>query len=158
MLAIHRVLHPTDFSESSDAAFELACALARDFGAEVVALHVVNLPLLMPVDGVLVPTPVDVAESVRGQLKQVRPADPRVVVNHRLAEGNPVDEILKAAREIRADLIVMGTRGRSGLRRVLMGSVAEGVMRQAPCPVLTVRTPAKAAQPGDRAEEHLVTY
>lgn len=66
-------------------------------------------------DGVLVPTPVDLAAAARGELEQVRPADPRVAVAHRLAEGNPADEILKAAADVHADLIVMGTHGRGGV-------------------------------------------
>jgi nucleotide-binding universal stress UspA family protein len=141
---IRTILYPTDFSDRSRPAFELACSLARDHGAEVVVLHVAPLPLLMPMNGVLVPTPVDQAECARPQLEQVRPADPRVKVVHRLAEGSPADEILAAATDLPADLIVMGTHGRGGLSRVLMGSVAETVLRKAPCPVLTVKAPSHA--------------
>jgi nucleotide-binding universal stress UspA family protein len=77
-------------------------------------------------------------------LEQIRPADPRLEVRHRLAEGDPAEEILRAAEEEGADLIVMGTHGRGGLSRLLMGSVAEAVMRKALCPVLTVRGPIPA--------------
>jgi nucleotide-binding universal stress UspA family protein len=66
-------------------------------------------------------------------------APPGVTVGHRLEEGDTVEDILTAAQECGADLIVMGTHGRTGLRRVLMGSVAENVVRRAPCAVLTVR-------------------
>jgi nucleotide-binding universal stress UspA family protein len=93
---------------------------------------------------VLVPTPVDEAESARGRLEEVRPADPRVRLRHRSAERTPAEEILKAAAALPADLVVMGTHGRSGLGRLLVGSVAEKVMRKAPCPVLTVKAPAPA--------------
>jgi nucleotide-binding universal stress UspA family protein len=141
MLPVRTILHPADFSECSRPAFELACALARDYGARLVVIHVAQLPLLMPEGGVLVPSPVDEAEGARVRLEQVRPADSRVGVRHRLAEGDPAEEILKVAEEEQADLIVMGTHGRGGLSRLLMGSVAEGVLRQAPCPVLTVRAP-----------------
>jgi nucleotide-binding universal stress UspA family protein len=157
VLAIRKILYPTDFSDLSRPAFELACSLARDYGAELIVLHVAQLPFLMPMNGVLVPTPINDAECVRGQLEQVRPDDPRVRVGHRLAEGNPAGEILKAAGDLPADLIVMGTHGRGGLTRVLVGSVAEGVMRKAPCPVLTVRGPCPTVQPQPPAAKQLVT-
>lgn len=154
MLSIHRILHPTDFSEHCHPAFELACALARDYGAEVVVLHVAQLPLLMPVDGVLVPTPLDEAERASKQLEQVRTADPRVKVVHRLVEGDPAGEVLQAAGDLSVDLIVMGTHGRGGLSRLLMGSVAEAVLRKALCPVLTVRKPFPVTQSTTPASEH----
>lgn len=145
MLTIRRVLHPTDFSDRSRPAFDLACALARDYGAEVVVLHVAQLPLLMPVEGMLVPTPMGEMEASRGPLERIRPADPGVPVSHRLVEGDPAEEILKAAADTAADLIVLGTHGRGGLSRVLMGSVAEAVVRKAACPVLTVKAPFPTA-------------
>ncbi len=146
MLAIRRILHPTDFSDLSRPAFELACSLARDHGAELTVLHVAQLPLLMPMNGVLVPTPVDETDALRDRLEQVRAADPRVRLGHRLAEGVPSEEILKAAADLPADLIVLGTHGRGGLSRALMGSVAEHVMRKAQCPVLTVKPTPRAAE------------
>lgn len=76
------------------------------------------------------------AEKLRPQLVTVRPSDPGVVVRHQLLEGIPAKEILTAAENLNVDLIVMGTHGRSGFSRVLIGSVAEEVMRKAPCPVL----------------------
>jgi nucleotide-binding universal stress UspA family protein len=154
VLAIRTILYPTDFSDRCRPAFELACALARDYGATLVVVHVVQLPFLEPVEGVLVPTPIDEAEADRGRLEQVRPADPRVAVCHRLAEGDPAEEILRIAAGEKADLIVMGTHGRTGLARLLVGSVAEAVLRQAPCPVLTVKEPPPAvAEPRAAAPE-----
>ena len=144
MLQVCKILHPTDFSDRSRPAFELACALARDYGAKLVVLHVVQLPLLTPVDGVLVPTPVDEAEAFRVELERIWPADPGVAFDHRLAERDPAEEILSAAGVENVDLIVMGTHGRTGLSRLLTGSVAETVLRQAPCPVLTVKAPFPA--------------
>lgn len=141
MLPIRTILYPTDFSALSQPAFELACALARDYGARLVILHVADPPHVTPVEGVLVITPFSEVEATRGRLEAVQPADPRVAVNHRLAEGNPADEILAAAADEKADLIVLGSHGRSGITRALMGSVAETVQRAAPCPVLTVRSP-----------------
>lgn len=154
MLPIRTVLHPTDFSELSQPAFELACALARDYGARLVVLHVTGLSPVLPVEGTLMPAPVDEAEYARGRLEAVRPADPRVRVRHRLGVGDPAEEILAAATDEEADLIVLGTHGRGGLSRALMGSVAEAVQRAAPCPVLTVRVPFRthSAAPAEAAE------
>jgi nucleotide-binding universal stress UspA family protein len=72
---------------------------------------------------------------------------PSVLVERRLEEGDPIGEILRAAAEVPCDLIVMGTHGRTGLARLLMGSVAEEVVRKAPCPVVTVKTPFPVATP-----------
>jgi nucleotide-binding universal stress UspA family protein len=140
MLPIHTILHPTDFSERSTYAFRLACSLARDLKAKVLVLHVV-------------PPPVSYGETVARrqedsyyddlwqELCRIKSLEPTVMVQHRLEDGEVAQRILDIARESRADLIVMGTHGRTGLRRLLMGSVAEEVVRNADCPVLTVRSP-----------------
>jgi nucleotide-binding universal stress UspA family protein len=77
---------------------------------------------------------------LRAQLQQVRPDAAQLPVDHRLVEGDAAAEILRLAAETHCDLIVMGTHGRTWLSRMLMGSVAEQVVRKAPCPVLTVKT------------------
>jgi nucleotide-binding universal stress UspA family protein len=74
-------------------------------------------------------------------LRRIQSPDPAVPVEHRLAEGDSAEEILRLAQESGCDLIVLGTHGRTGLPRLLMGSVAEQVVRKAPCPVLTVKAP-----------------
>ena len=141
MFPIRKILHPTDFSEQSTAAFEVACALARDYSAELVVLHVYsNAPVYAP-DGIAVPIPTEDPYRVRVQLYNLQPSDPRVKVKHIMVEGNPIDQILKNARTEAVDLIVMGTHGTSGLARMLMGSVAESVTRKTLCPVLTLRKP-----------------
>jgi nucleotide-binding universal stress UspA family protein len=141
MLAVRTILHPTDFSERSDCAFELACALARDYGARLILLHVVEPPLAVSGDGlVMVPVPIH-EEPIRERLKELRPQDHTIQVEYRLTVGDAAGEILGEAQEAKPDLIVMGTHGRSGLSRLLMGSVAEQVVRKADCPVLTVKTP-----------------
>jgi nucleotide-binding universal stress UspA family protein len=145
MLAVRTVLHPTDFSAHSQAAFRIACSLARDYGARLVVLHVAPPPVVVT-DAVLVAWPsVEDRKPLLDKLGHLRPQDPNVAVEHRLAEGDEAGEILRAAREVGADVVVMGTHGRSGLGRALMGSVAEQVVRKAPCPVLTVKTPPAAA-------------
>lgn len=146
MLPIHTILHPTDFSTRSEHAFQLAEALARDYGAELIILHVNEPPIVAYTEGVVPPFPQDQLEKVRERLEEVRPKDPKVRVHRVLAEGGPAEEILRVARERKADLILMGTHGRTGLNRLVMGSVAEQVVRKAPCPVLTVKMPAAEAK------------
>jgi nucleotide-binding universal stress UspA family protein len=77
------------------------------------------------------------------QLAEVKPKDAALAVTRKLLFGEEATEIISFANENHADLIVMGTHGRTGLSRLLMGSVAETVLRQAPCPVLTIKTPMK---------------
>ena len=142
MLPIHTVLHPTDFTVHSDYAFQMACALARDYEAKLVILHVHPMPAVPVGNGGLLPVPLDVPrERLHAELQEVSPPDPRIAVERILVEGDPAFEILRAADTLNADLIVMGTHGRGGLSRMLMGSVADTVTRKAGCPVLTVRTP-----------------
>jgi nucleotide-binding universal stress UspA family protein len=152
MLAIRTILHPTDFSEQSENAFHLACALSRDHGARIVALHVAVRPTIAYGEGVVVPDPPDFLDEVRGRLDRVQAPAGDVRVDRRLEEGDPAMETLRVAREIGADLIVMGTHGRTGFARLLMGSVAEEVVRKSDCPVLTVKTPFAEAVPESRRE------
>jgi nucleotide-binding universal stress UspA family protein len=144
MTAIRRILHPTDFSEPSGCAFGVACALARDYGAPLLVLHVCS-PFVIYGSSVAVEVTPSHLEAYRAQLRQMDTHDPRLRIEHRLVEGDAGTEILRVAREIGCDLIVMGTHGRTGPGRLLMGSVAEEVVRKAPCPVLTVKTPWPAA-------------
>jgi nucleotide-binding universal stress UspA family protein len=147
MLPVRTILHPTDFSERSRYAFALASGLARDHGARLVVLHVAPAPVVVYGEGVL---PVDTDALVleaRHKIKTIQAPDPTVRLEYRVLAGpEPVSEILRVAKEESCDLIVMGTHGRTGLRRVLMGSVAELVVRKAPCPVLTVKMPFAPAQ------------
>jgi len=148
MIDLRRILVPTDFSKSSQNALTYAAAFAEKFGAELHLLHVVqDLTLFVP-EAVFVAPPV--APPVEQFAAAARTALDRVVQDLRLpgvavhpdvAEGIPAEEILRAAREKDIDLIVMGTHGRTGLAHVFMGSIAEKVVRRAPCPVLTVRHP-----------------
>ena len=90
-------------------------------------------------DGVAVAFPHEPPYDAHVKLALLRPEDPRVEVEHHVIEGEPAVEILKMASSKSADIIVMGTHGHTGLTRLLVGSVAEDVMRKAPCPVLTIR-------------------
>ena len=145
MLHIRKILHPTDLSENSRAAFDVACALARDYRAELLVVHVNKPAAIYAPDGIAMALPPEEPLALRAKLAQVRPADSAVKVEHRIVDGEASEEILKVASAEGVDVIVMGTHGSTGLTRLLMGSVAENVLRKAPCPVLTVRQPAKTA-------------
>jgi|SRR3954469_25345652 nucleotide-binding universal stress UspA family protein len=148
MIDLHRILVPTDFSKYSQSALTYAAAFADKFGAELYLLHVVqDLALFIP-DMITVTPPV--VPSIDQLTAAVRVAFDRLVEQHGLGrltlhrevrEGTPFYEIVRFAREQNIDLVVMGTHGHTGLAHVLMGSVAEKVVRKAPCPVLTVRHP-----------------
>jgi universal stress protein A len=141
MFRIATILHPTDFSPQSEHAFHLACSLARDHAGRVIVLHVAEPPLVAPGGGMTPPLPGGVWEAIETQLRGVQTPDAKVPVEHRLEEGKPADEILRVAQDVKCDLIVMGTHGRTGLAHFLMGSVAEQVVRKATCAVLVVKTP-----------------
>jgi universal stress protein A len=137
MLPIRTILAPTDFSEHSDAALHFAAALARDYRARVILLHVMPVPIAPPIDGAIAAPAVSTQEELRGRLEAIDL--PGVDVERRLIQGSPVQAIVEVAGDLPSDLIVMGTHGRGGIRRLLVGSVAEGVLRKASCPVLTVK-------------------
>jgi universal stress protein A len=142
MLPIHTILHPTDFSEASKFAFQTASALARDYRARLIVLHVGQLPATPMMEGILADDLEDFEADLQRRLAEVRPTEEGIPLEHKLVlAADTVPEIERIAEEEGCDLIVMGTHGRTGLSRVLMGSVAEAVLRQAPCPVLTVRLP-----------------
>jgi nucleotide-binding universal stress UspA family protein len=141
MLAVRSILHPTDFSERSQYALGLACALARDYGARLVVLHVVAVPAVIYAEGAVPPDSEELRAAARAQLDGLPVPFGNIRVERRLEEGDAVETILRVAQELPADLIVMGTHGRTGLGRLLMGSVAEQIVRKASCPVLTVKTP-----------------
>ena len=142
MLAIKKILHPTDFSKPSEYALRFACALARDYEARLVLLHVVEPPVYYGELGMTVPLPSDFRENLHDRLSRLAPADSGVPIETILVEGNSAKEILRHAEQIHCDLIVLGTHGRTGISRVLLGSVAEEVIRHSSIPVLTVKTPA----------------
>ena len=141
-----RILHPTDFSRASGAAFLKAVALAKESRAELLLVHVMLPPMPLIGDGYVPPktyAELDAAarRSAQRQLAKAvaRAQKARARVKAVLLEGVPYSRIARAARSKRADLIVMGTHGRTGLSKFFLGSVAERVIALAPCPVLTVR-------------------
>lgn len=157
MDAFNRILVPVDFSAHSDLALRYATTLADRFGATVEVLHVVEDPFVSGAwsTGVLVPNIpellADLVKAARAKLDDMRAVatsrGPRLTttVLTTVVTGAPADSISDYARTEKFDLIVMGTHGRKGVSHALMGSVAEHVVRKAPCPVLTVREMTPAA-------------
>ncbi len=141
-----RIMHPSDFSSASQAAFSKAVEMAKADRAELTIVHVLSPVMPVPGDGYISPKVYDeIAASTRAwaqkQLDQ-RVAKARAAGTRAkglLMEGTPHEQIVRAAKAKRADLLVMGTHGRSGLAKLFIGSVASRVVSAAPCPVLTVR-------------------
>ena len=145
MYRIRNILHATDFSESSGYAFQLAASLAHDYGARLTLLHVFPPPPVMVAGEIPIAVPPqDTKEHLRElqlQLRNVQTEYHDLVLDRKLVEGDPATEILAMADQVNADLIVLGTHGRTGLARLLMGSVAEVVSRKASTPVLLAKAP-----------------
>ena len=143
MLPKH-ILVPTDLSEGAEEALDYACELARPFGATVHLLHVIGIPMLgVPELGVALTSTVIDSLVRDNQLALEQLAErkrPLATFGEVLLRtGDARDLINQTAKELGADLIVMGTHGRRGVSRALLGSITETVVRTAPCPVLTVR-------------------
>jgi nucleotide-binding universal stress UspA family protein len=147
MKVFRRILHATDFSSASRPAFARAIALARQNRAPLSIAHALPPPAMIVGDGFATPQTYEVIDRsarqhARKQLTALvaRARRAGVRATALLLDGAPHEQVPRAARRTRADLIVIGTHGRSGLSKVLLGSVAERVVRFAPCPVLTVRS------------------
>ncbi len=149
MVQIRKILYPTDFSELSEHALRYALSFAESNRAELHVLHVVDeayqywmamgpgaLPMGPPPDEMLEIARKELSKFVESKVKAAG-----VTVISAALLGRPFMEIVSYAREKQIDLIVLGTHGRSGLRHAILGSVAERVVRKAPCPVLTIRHP-----------------
>jgi nucleotide-binding universal stress UspA family protein len=134
MTPIRTILYPTDFSPYSNQAYFHAVGLAEAHGASLTVVYVLQ------------PGSRDGEKDRhywRQQLEQVRPSNRRIPVQHILLEGDPAAEITRYSADVCIDLIVIGTHGRTGEERLRMGSVAEKVMREAPCSVLVVKLPKR---------------
>jgi len=148
MIKIDRILFPTDFSEHSEHALSYALSFAKEYGAKLHVLHVIEdvqyLANAYMFDVPVMPSFADIEQS---RLKEMQEfierviTDPTIEIEKTIKRGRPFIEIIQTAREEDIDLIVIATHGRSGLEHVLFGSVAEKVVRKAPCPVLSIRRP-----------------
>lgn len=147
------IVFPTDFSTASDAALEHAAVLAASTGAALLTVHVEEPPLAYGGGELYYGIPEPDSARILNMLEDVKPKDPSVPFTHRLTMGDPAGEIVRIAEDEKAEMIVLGTHGRTGMTRLLMGSVAEAVVRRAPCPVLVYReTPARLARQTASAE------
>jgi glycine betaine transporter len=135
------ILHPTDFSEHSRSALQLAAALAQSHGARVVVVHV-QFPTSEEMAADFKLRKPDFPEEVEQRFREYLAQEPNLKVERLVRDGKPAVEILKLAESLPCDLIVMGTRGRTGIAHALLGSVAEEVIRNARCPVVSVRAPS----------------
>ena len=150
---IKRILVPYDFSECSSAALEYAGRLAIDSDARLYIVHVdelldARISAIPAVDwpGVYESSWEKRRRAVNRQLAKIVPLNAPVVYEHHCLMGSPADEILAFAERVHIDLIVMGSHGRTGLSRLITGSVAEKVMRGSKCPVLIVKSPVKRTE------------
>ena len=145
MIQVQRILVPLDFSRHADSVLEWAAHLAQEHGSRLLLLHAYHLPVeFQQPEGAYLPQ--DFWASVKAEAEQNlrRYAEPLraqgLSADIIVREGYPATVIEQEAVDQRADLIVIGTRGLSGLKHLLLGSIAERVVQKAPCPVLTVKT------------------
>jgi nucleotide-binding universal stress UspA family protein len=146
MIRLAKLLVPTDFSEDSEQAARYAVELAKRFQAEIHCIHVVDIPadLLSTSDYYMTGPSKQFIDQIREESKKNLEAFAKknlegVGVRTAFLEGSPFVEIIRYAHNQEIDLVVIATHGRTGLRHVLFGSVAEKVVRKAPCPVLVVK-------------------
>lgn len=141
------ILFATDFSENSEYAFDYALAMARKYQSLLAIVHIINEPV--DLRGFYVPhisfesLEEEIEEGARKMMEKFCRMHVSDYENYQtfIVPGIPYDEIIKKAEELKADIIIMGTQGRSGLDHVLFGSTAEKVVRKSPVPVMTIRVP-----------------
>ena len=148
MIKLEKIIHPTDFSEPSRYALRYAMSFAEEYGATLVIVHVIEeVAKAMYFDMLQAPPLADLMADIEKQaeraLKDLVPEEHRekLTIEHVIRKGVPFLEIVRCAEEMKADMIVCGTHGRTGLKHALFGSVAEKIVRKSPCPVLSVRHP-----------------
>lgn len=144
---IKRILCPIDFSNFNEAANTYASLLAQSSGAEIIYLHV-SVPEV-PYGSYAYIDMRQEEENDRKRLEEIKPTVAGVPTKHVVEFGLPSEKIVEYANENAIDLIVMGTHGRTGLKRVFMGSVAETVVRKADCPVLALKSGTTSPQPAN---------
>ena len=144
-MKLKTIVFPCDFSSKGNEALEYATTLARESGARLLIVHVQEPPIAYAEGAFYYGIPDPDPDALRGMLQQVKPHDASVTCEHRFVQGDPASQIVELATKEQADLIVMSSHGRTGLGRLIMGSVAESVLRQAACPVLVVKPNTQVA-------------
>jgi len=148
-MQIRTILFPTDFSQGARAAMDYALSLAKDYGAKLILLYVIQD---ISIAEWYIPSSISAADLVEDMQKSAEremekwgaeAAEKVPGVERLVKRGVPFVEIIQTARETNADLIVIGTHGRTGIDHMLFGSTAEKIVRKSPCPVLTVRREGK---------------
>jgi nucleotide-binding universal stress UspA family protein len=146
MSLFHRIVCPTDFSPTAARAVDLATRMAAACGAELVLLHVVpaiNYPSRgIAIAGAFPQLEQELQAKAKERLDQQQIGAQGITVRREVRHGDPYEQILACARDVKADLVVLGTHGHTGLKHALLGSTTERVVRLAECPVLTVRAKA----------------
>jgi nucleotide-binding universal stress UspA family protein len=145
MRCIKKIAVPTDFSPAADEAFRMAQLLAKGTGASLTVFHIALPPAFMTADGKVLPdASSDDTKNLWDSLRKMRPEDSSIRVEHHIivAEKSDASHLLQVIDSLGGDLIVMGTTGRTGLKHLLFGSLAEDVVRKAACPVMVVKAPA----------------
>jgi universal stress protein A len=152
MLKIENILHPTDFSENSMKALNYAVSLAEKFDSCLHIIHVALAPDVVITYSMLQYTPEEMKRRERGSLEsnlsKLPPKEigsPRSIV-HQIVEGIPLLKIIQYIKENGIDMVVMGTHGHTGIKHLVMGSVAENVVRKSPVPVLTVHSKSQQSK------------
>lgn len=144
-MSSHRILVPIDFTPSSDEALKTAITLAQGSGSGLLVVHVVEPEPLVEHSEYLHPCPTESMKELQRMLDRLAGTAEGVRHEQRLLEGPAADAILDLAEAEHVDSIVLGTHGRRSINRLLMGSVAEAVVRRAQCPVLVVKAAASQA-------------
>jgi len=159
VVSVKRILYATDFSRSAGAALPYALSLARKSGGKVVAVHVVS-PSPLPPDFPSHTWKAIVAQGIREaqvSVEKLNPLFKDVAHQTRVCAGDVWSELSAIVRDESIDLIVLGTHGRTGLSKAVLGSVAEKIFRHAPCPVLTVG-PNVSGEPESVVDLHTILY
>jgi len=141
MNSIKVILQPTDFLEPAAQAHKAACELARQQKAKLVVLHVTAKPVVSYIANATELPQAELQEKLWETLRCPRETEADVNVVHRVEEGNPVHQIVRVAKEINADLIILGAHGPRGLLKWFTSNVIDHIIREAPCSVLMVKTP-----------------
>lgn len=154
MWNVKTILNPRDFSEPSAEGHQVACEIARQCHASIIFLHVMDKPVVSYIEKASELSPEELQQKLWETLRWPREFEAGLNVEHRVAEGEPVPQILRMAEESRCELIVMGTHGRSQTSRWFKRSVTEDVVFKAPCSVLVAKPAVETSTTQDSGLEN----